>query len=172
MKFYVAAGLGVLALAALWGVDRYGYARGVATERAAWQARESTELAAANNTIDRLQREARTTEQQHARDIVDVSARYQRELANAKAKRVADLAAIERGDIRLRDPAAPGESPGCGDGAATATGAGRRDGGTPGELSPAATRFLFELTGDADDVAHQLAACQAIVRRDREPAHD
>lgn len=51
--------------------------------------------------------------------------------------------------------------------AAARAGAGGSDASSPRGLSAADAEFLVRFAGDADDVARQLAACQAVVAADR-----
>jgi hypothetical protein len=166
-RIYVIIGTLGLLVATAWVIDRYGYQRGQIEERAQWQARESAELADANRLIDQLQRDARAKERAHADALSVISSSYQKELTDAKRKHNAVMDDIRAGRVRLRDPAA-GETSCAGGTAAAPPAAGGRDGPPGSELSRSAAEFLFGLAAEADAVAHQLAACQAVVRRDRE----
>jgi hypothetical protein len=166
-RIYIIIGTVALLVATAWVIDRHGYQRGQAEERAQWQARESAELADANQLIDKLQRDARAKERAHAAALSVISSRYQEELADANRKHKDVIADIRAGRVRLRDPSA-GETSCAGGTAAAPPAAGWRDGPPGGELSRSAAEFLFGLAAEADAVAHQLAACQAVVRRDRE----
>lgn len=106
---------------------------------------------------------ARATERTMADALATADANYQENLAREKEtrdRRIADLLTDRRrlsipvrpGSCRVSDPAA---SAGLGDGEARA------------ELSPEAAAFLEGLALDADDIARQLGAAQAVIRIDR-----
>lgn len=148
--------------------DKHGYDRGVEETTAAYAKRDNAALAAANIRINELQEAARKREREHAAQLNDISGQYQQEVGNANRK-VADLTRrVRAGDLRLRDPGAVCAAQGGGGRVPEASGsAGGRDGGTGTELSAATAEFLISEANRADDVARQLAACQAVVRADR-----
>ena len=168
MNPYIIIGLLVAWGASLFGVGWWQNDAGHVAERTEWQTRENGELRTANATIKALQEQARKDEQTHAAALAAVSTDYERKLSDANKQRAADAAALRAGTLRLRDPNPTGLRA-CGDlTAQVGAGAGRRDGPEGGELSEAAAGFLLELVSDADDVARQLTACQAVVVKDRE----
>jgi prophage endopeptidase len=176
-ELYVALGavlLIVLIVAGfMWYVGserRAAFAAGEVAERGRWQAKESKELSAANAEILRLTKLAQDLEAKRAAALAKASADYQKGLADGKRELDAAVAAARSGALVLRDPGrTTGACPPGGAAAATEPGAGGRDGAKGGELSREASAFLLELTGEADAVAKQLTACQAVVRADREP---
>ena len=168
MNPYVIIGLLVAWGASLVGVGWWQNDAGHVAERTTWQARENGELRTANATIKALQEQARKDEQTHAAALAAVSTDYERKLSDANKQRAADVAAIRAGTIRLRDPNPTGLRACGGLAAQVGAGAGRRDGPEGGELSEAAAGFLLEFASDADDVARQLTACQAVVVKDRD----
>ena len=160
----VVAGLAMLA----WGIYGKGEAAGVAKERAVWQGKESKELAAANAKILKLEQEARDREARQALALAEASADYQKRIADEKKKRDAAVAAARAGALVLRDPGRPvGACPDRGEAPGAPAGTVGRDGAAGGELSREAAAFLLELAGEADAVAEQLTACQAVVKADR-----
>lgn len=168
MNPYFIIGLIVAWLASLVGVGYWQNEAGHVDERTTWQTRENGELRTANATIKALQEQARQSEHDHAAALAAVSTDYERKLSDANKQRAADAAALRAGTLRLRDPNPPGLRACGGLGAQVGAGAGRRDGPEGGELSEAAAGFLLELASDADDIARQLTACQAVVVHDRE----
>ena len=168
MNPYVIIGLLVAWGASLFGVGWWQNDAGHVAERTTWQARENGELRTANATIKALQEQARKDEQTHAAALAAVSTDYERKLSDANKQRAADVAAIRAGTLRLRDPNPTGLRACGGLAAQVGAGTGRRDGPEGGELSEAAAGFLLEFASDADDVARQLTACQAVVVKDRE----
>lgn len=168
MNPYIIIGLLIAWATSLFGVGWWQNAAGHVAERTEWQARENTELRTANHKIKTLQEDARNAEQGHAVALADISTDYERKLSDANKQRAVDAAAVRDGNLRLRDPSAPGFRA-CGSlGAKIGAGASGRDGQTTGELSAAASGFLLDLANDADDVARQLDACQAVASKDRE----
>ena len=155
-------------LASLVGVGTWQRSDGATTERAKWVERENAELVAANAKIIELNAAARAQEARHAASLAVISTGHQQEIKNAQAQAIADRAAVRAGGLRLYDVAAPGLRA-CGSlPSPPGATAGGRDGRAAGELSGEATQFLFDLANDADAVARQLAACQRVVRADRE----
>lgn len=168
MNPYVIIGLIAAWIASLVGVGYWQNEAGHVDERTTWQTRENGELRTANATIKALQEQARKDEQTHAAALAAVSTDYERKLSDANKQRAADAAALRAGTLRLRDPNPTGLRACGGIAAEIGAGAGRRDGPEGGELSEAAAGFLLGLASNADDVARQLTACQAVVVKDRE----
>jgi hypothetical protein len=168
MNPYLIIGLIVAWLASLAGVGYWQNDAGHVAERTTWQTRENGELRAANDKIKTLEEDHRKAEHDHAAAVAAISTDYERKLSDANKQRASDAAAVHAGTLRLRDPNPTGFHACGGVGIQIGTGSGRRDGGAPGELSAATSGFLLELANDADDVARQLAACQAVVVKDRE----
>ena len=140
---------------------------GHVAERTVWQTRDNNELKLANAHILNLETAYRAAEQQYAQNQADISTKYQKEQQDAKRKTDALFASYRAGTFRLRDPGASGKNTCGGASGQAATGTGGRDGSTTGELSGAAAEFLLGLTGEADAVAIQLSACQAVIVSDR-----
>jgi hypothetical protein len=141
---------------------------GKAAERSAWQGRESAELAAANARILKLTAAARQAEQDHAAALARVSATYQEQLQHEKKSRDRTIADLRSGALRLRIELARRETAGGSAIGEAGASAGGCDGASVGELSDAAAEFLVDLTAEADDVVHQLTACQAVLVADRQ----
>ena len=153
------------------GLDKQGYDRGVAETAAVYEKRDNEKLLAATTRVHELEGQARAKENNHARALVAIGTKLSQEKANAKSESDRITADISAGRLVRRDGAfqARTRSPG-GDGGpvgATPTGTGGSDGGAACELSEAAQRSVLEIGADADKVAEQLAACQAVVTEDR-----
>jgi len=172
---YLAAAIAILALLSGMAymaksyIEKYGkgeHDRGIAEEKARWQARESAELAQANNTIAFLNNAYRDREQKFAIELNAQSTKYQEEKKRAKAQRDRDVAAVRDG-FRLSDPGAR-PAPACesGGGSAPATAvaaAGGPDAARGGELSGEATGFLLGEAARADEVVDKLHRVQDLV---------
>lgn len=139
---------------------------GHVAERTEWQKRDNKQLIAANDTIQRLQTEARAREQDHAARLSEISTTYQQELQDADVQRRSDVAAVRAG-YRLRVPVTT--APGSGIGAVPAAGAAacRCDDRTGAELPDTVTADLLGLAADANAIVRQLTACQSVIRADR-----
>lgn len=164
MKGYVIAAIWVVSLVVVgwWQNDS-----GRVAERTAWQTRENDELRTTNAKIKALEESARNAEQANAMALAAISTDYERKLSDANKQRTVDAAAVRSGSLRLRDPGSLGLRA-CGSLSAEASaGAGKRDGGAPGELSGLLAEFLISEANRADEVAIQLRACQAVVVSDR-----
>ena len=156
-------------IGAVLGGEYDGHARGVNSERVAWQAKANNELASANAKILQLENDARVKEQAHANALAVIATNYEQELQHAENTRKADVAAARSGALRLRDPGTTAQQT-CGSATGqAATGSGGRDGQAGGELSPELTEFLVSEAGRADAIVQQLGACQAVIVSDRAP---
>lgn len=174
VPFWVkAVALAGLLAAVLYEIDDYGqvqFARGETVERAAWVSRDNTALRRANARIKAMEEHARAQEREHANDMAAAAASYQEDLKHEQATKDRVIADLRRGDRRLRVPVVAAVcAPAAGGSGAAAAGAGAagRDGETRAELSFQAAEFLVGLTNEADAVAIQLTACQAVVTADR-----
>lgn len=160
----------LLAVVAIWllSLSAMGYWQnqaGHTAERVKWQARETSDLSAANSEITRLNDEARAREREHAESISTIAAGYERKIENEKRKTDSLVADLLAGSLVLHDPA--GQSPGGSETGAAPARPGECDGKAGSELSTAAARFLLEEAGRADAIVEQLGACQAVIVSDR-----
>lgn len=173
MNSYAIIGLLLFWLASLAGVGVWQNTAGHTAERAAWQAKETSEIKSAAARTLELEVAARATEKRHADALAEISTDYERKIKNAKTQRDRDVAAALSGALGLRLPSSMQAGGSATGSLAAATGG--RDGGASGQLPepPAATlppdlaAGLLGLADDADQVAQQLAACQAVVISDR-----
>lgn len=152
------------------GLIEQGHDAGVAETKAAYTQRDNAALQAANLEILRLTADVRTKEEAAAVKVAAIAAQLAKEKIDGQAQRARDVADIRAGLIKLRDPGAdPAGALACDPraGTETAAGAARGDGRAPGGLSGASAEFLLGIADDADVLAHQLAAAQAVIRQDR-----
>ncbi|MBM2883892.1 hypothetical protein JFK97_05770 [Chromobacterium phragmitis] len=105
---------------------------------------------------------ARAREHAAAASDAAASAQYQRELEDGKKDLDGAIHRL-RAALRLRDQqlSSAGHLP------TAAARAGRRDASAPADFLAAHGEDALRLAGEADDVARQLSACQAIVESDR-----
>lgn len=138
-----------------WGGDaatNHDKAQALDVERTA-----SKKLADANARV-------RATEQKSAQDLAAISATYQKGLSDVVSTHKDVVARIRSGALRLSVPARADTGDTAG---ASAAGASERDADARCQLSDTAAEFLTGLASEADGVARQLSACQAIVTADR-----
>lgn len=122
-----------------------------------------------------LQEAYRAKEAEWSQKFVSASRTYQKGIANAANQRLSDLAAIDAGALRLRDPGSIGKA--CGDKSSeTAPGAsGNNDSARSGlqaeasgmVLSEQTSKWLIDFAHEADSVVRQLTACQRILIEER-----
>lgn len=158
--------MGVVATILMVGAERYQ--DGKTAAESACKSQQNAELIAANAEIVRLTDKARRDEADHAAALVSASQTYQEALKNEKTVHDRTVSDLRSGALRLRIDIARRESSGNGSAAQAGASPGRCDGATTAELSQPAAEFLVGLASDADEVAHQLTACQAVVTADRQ----
>ena len=168
---YVILALLVAWLASMAGVGYWQRHDGAAQVLVACQRTQAAESARATFAIQAAQTAARASEQQHAAGLATISTAYQQELSHAQAQHAADLAAIRTGDLRLRVqyPAATAVHTDDDSASTTAATAGGRDGSQGSDLPGSVAVDLLALADDADNIARQLASCQAVIVQDRAP---
>ena len=167
VKLLAVAVLVAIVVGAIYAYGQQQFELGEKAERAEWLERENTELVTANARIIELQAKISAREREHAADMAKASATYQENLQHEKAARDRTIADLRSGALRLRIALASRQTaPGGSSGEAGAT-PGRCDGETRAELSREASEFLVGLASEADDVVHQLTACQVVVVADR-----
>jgi len=161
MAKYVAM-LGLLVAVGLW--QRHD---GALSERVVWETRLAEENASAAKSIQAAEESARQKEHDSAQRIQSISADYHRKLANEKTKYKSVDVAVANNDFRLLDRGATAVCPNNGGTAEATPSAGGSNDGPACKLSANTSRALWFFATNADDVAEQLAACQAIVEADR-----
>jgi hypothetical protein len=166
MNPWLIVGLGLVWLASLWGAGSWQRGEGRTTERVAWQERENKALAEANVEIKRLTDEARATEHRRVAEMTTLAVNYDKGFRDAETRRRRDVDASRAGALVLRIPASACAADG-GEARPPGAAAAGGDGSEGVELPRAIAADLLDLAYDADQVADQLRACQAIVTNDR-----
>lgn len=127
-------------------------------------AQVATTLAAAQDRVNMIQQASQQA-------MIEASQTYQKELQNVtriKNKTISDLRA---GAVRLRDTGTRytiGPDPMSN----AATGSGGCNGSPGGQLSIETSEFIVGLAAEADDIVHQLDACQQIIIEDRKAINE
>ena len=167
------AALGIAAVGVLWGlysaVDSRGYQRGVAETETAYAARDARQRAEFDRELSQVRAEKDRIEQDHAKRVADIAVQHAKEAENARRKHAAMVDGLRTGAIQLRgvDTRCPAE-PGQGGSAQTGSPAGGSNDSAGGVIfGPLDAAFLVDLAAEADAVAGQLTACQAVIRADR-----
>ena len=153
-------------------LDKQGYDRGVAETTGAFQKRDNAQLQAALAAKTAAEDRAAQLEAVAATAQSNATKAYSKGVKDGQAKTATLVAAARAGALQLRDPgnqtgACPTGGGQTGEGQAAGSPSGG-DGAQGAVLSGSASQFLLELTGEADEVAKQLAAAQAVIISDRE----
>lgn len=154
----------MIGYATYWHVSRVN--RAVTAERTKWEDRTKAEAAQYAAEMKRLTEEAQAKEKAHASKLAEIGANYAKGLQNAEVIRRRDIASARDGALVLRIPAGACQS-GPGTTGEVGPPAPGRNGAKTIELPRQITSDLFTLANDADQVADQLRACQAIIIADR-----
>ena len=167
-NIYFAGFFAVLILAAAAGIYVKGGNDREAKITAMYQARDLKAAADYQAKETAIQNEYRKKETEWAGKSAAVSKKYQRELANAETSKLAALAAVDAGTLRLRLTDSAGCTPDRGSTAEIASAAGRRNGDTEGRfLGKADSAFLIAEASRADTIVERLTACQSALEADR-----
>lgn len=106
----------------------------------------------------------RAAERKSVEQMTVIDQQHQEEIQRAIQERDDIISDLRAGNLRLRErftcpsPELPGAGPAASGG----------DAGESAGLQPADAEFLIRLAAEADEVTRQLAACQAVIRADRE----
>jgi len=166
LHLYLAGAIAVLL--AIGGAGWKGYQMGGNSVRVEWQAQALTESNANAAKYKELSDKYRAAEQAGAARIAAVSKTYQSKLQGANNAKLAAESALRDGTLRLRLTEPARREAGGSDTDQASPGSRGRDGSTAGELlGPADSAFLVALASEADTVALQLTACQAVIRSGR-----
>lgn len=153
MSKYLIAALGVLLILALWRIDSVSAARNLALSRAAGAEKRETDL-----------QQVLTDERAIAKTQADIDTAYQKGITDGKVQLDSTLSDLRADVIRLRKRFS---CPAAGVPAAAASATVGDDAEASG-LQREDAEFLVRLASDADAIALQLKACQAIVKSDRD----
>lgn len=160
----IAIGLAALAATISHGV---AYHVGEMSGDVAHQA-ELTRINLANaSALALLQAKVRQQEQDKAAELAAIDQQHQQDIANREAISNRTIADLRAGTVRLRSDIAANEFAASVRLPSSAAGTGQRPAAQGVGLRIADAEFLIRTAGEADQVADQLRACQAVVRADR-----
>lgn len=165
---WIILGLLVAWLGSLTAVGVWQNRSGHAAEHAAWADKQTAELTAANAKILDLTETARAKESLHAVELNNIANDMEEKLKNVELDKDRFIAGVRNGTVRLRDPYPAAVSASADKASPAPAAASRCDGEARTELSGEASEFLYGEAGRADALANQLAACQAVILKDRE----
>lgn len=149
---------------ALGGAWWRGHSGGLSTGRAEVQSRWDAEKLKQQDAALKAEAANRAKEQGMAASVAAVADHYSKESARAKTENADLRRKLADGSVRLT---VPGACPGGGGAPAPSGSAGGGDGRTDAELPAAIAATLSAIGAEADEVARQLGACQAILRSER-----
>lgn len=149
------------------GAYALGHSRAASQLTSRHEAEISALRADAAQRIANAQAEARAIEQQRAADMAALTAAHQEALRHATADRDRVIADLRAGVVRVREQFTCNSASDA-SGGTEARASGQRDPeGTSRGLSAADAEFLLRIAAEADEIVHQLHACQAVIRSDR-----
>lgn len=160
----IAVGFAALLATATHGV---AYHAGKVAGDTAHQA-ELTRINLANESaLALLQAKVRQQEQDKAAALAAIDQQHQQDIQNREAISNRTIADLRAGTVRLRSDIAANEFAASVRLPSAATSTGQRDADQAVGLRLADAEFLVRTADEADQVADQLRACQAVVRADR-----
>ncbi len=157
---YVIVGALVLAICSYF----YGHHTGVQVTKAEWEAEKATAAIEAGKALDKANQEVRELEHLLANTQNRVEKVYVDKIRTVEVVRD-KLIDTARTDGLFIDASCPDRSNAV---PSAATSPGSDHGGTKARLSGEAAEALIAIAADADEITHQLTACQEILRNERE----
>lgn len=160
----IAVGVAALVATATHGL---AYHAGKVAGDTAHQA-ELTRINLANaSALALLQAKVRQQEQDKAAELAAIDQQHQQDIANREAISNRTIADLRAGTVRLRSDIAANEFAASVRLPSAAASTGQRNAAAGVGLRIADAEFLVRTADEADQVADQLRACQAVVRADR-----
>ena len=142
----------------------YGHHTGVQVTKAEWEEEKATAAIEAGKVLAAEQAKVVEFERRMANTQTKVEKVYVDKVRTVEVERK-QLADVARTDGLFIDTACPDNSNSV-SGITTSTSS--NNGGTKARLSGATSDALISLAADADEITHQLNACQDILRYERE----
>jgi hypothetical protein len=157
---YVIVGALVLVICSYF----YGHHTGVQVTKADWEAEKATAAIEAGKVLDKANKEVRELEHLLANTQNRVEKVYVEKVRTVEVERQ-QLVDVARTDGLFIDASCPDSSNTLSSPAASP---GSDHGGAKARLSGEAAEALIAIAADADEITHQLTACQEILRNERE----
>ena len=157
---YVIVGALVLVICSYF----YGHHTGVQVTKADWEAEKAAAAIEAGKALDKANKEVRDLEHLLANTQNKVEKVYVDKIRTVEVVRD-KLIDTARTDGLFIDASCPDSSNAM---PSAATSPGSDHGGTKARLSGEAAEALIAIAADADEITHQLTACQEILRNERE----
>lgn len=164
-NIYVKLGIAIVVAGLIFLYSSFMYHNGYNAAESVWKTRENVELVAANTKIVELTTSIRLKEQGAAAQIAAVDGFFRQREINANAKLKNALARVAAGNGLLSHTTC--QSPDASSGTTASSGVSGDNAAKRVELSRQDSEFLLGLAGEADTVASQLTACQAVIKEDR-----
>jgi prophage endopeptidase len=163
----VVPGLLVAGVAA--GCAYAGYAHGVATTRTRYELRIGSDALKHARAVLAWEARLKAIERQRVDAMAALSTTYEKAREDEKEQYERHAAELRNGLVRVRRRFACGAPADSADAADVAAGASasRADAAEGVGLHLADAQFLLRIASEADQVADQLRACQAVLRADR-----
>ena len=152
------------ALVLIIGSYFYGHHTGVEVTKADWEAEKATAAVEAANTLAKVNQEVRELEHLLANTQTKVEKVYVDKIREVQVERNS-LSATARDVGLFIDAACPDNSNAMPSAAPSPS---SDNGTTKARLSGATAEALIAIAADADEITHQLTACQEILRNERE----
>ena len=142
----------------------YGHHTGVAVTKADWEAEKAVAAAEAGKALDKANKEVRELEHLLANTQTKVEKVYVDKVRTVEVEKKLFIDAA-RTDGLFIDAACPDRSNPV---PSAAPSPGSDNGRTKARLSGETAEALIAIAADADEITHQLTACQEILRNERE----
>lgn len=142
----------------------YGHHTGVQVTKAEWEAEKATAAIEAGKVLDKANKEVRELEHLLANSQNKVEKVYVDKVRTVEVEKKLFIDAA-RTDGLFIDAACPDNSNPV---PSAAPSPGSDNGTTKARLSGEAAEALIAIAADADEITHQLTACQEILRNERE----
>ena len=142
----------------------YGHHTGVQVTKADWEAEKATAAIEAGKVLDKANKEVRELEHLLANTQNRVEKVYVEKVRTVEVERQ-QLVDVARTDGLFIDASCPDSGNTLPSPAASP---GSDHGGAKARLSGEAAEALIAIAADADEITHQLTACQEILKNERE----
>lgn len=161
MSPYIAGGLVVVLAASHWGIYEHG--KGVKDDE--WKAKVAEESRQATEKYSALESQHRAKEKESQDNAAKIGEAYEKGRSERDAEYERTIADLNAGNLRLRKRFQACPTTGL---PGTSSSGASSDAVQGGGLSKQDQEFLIRIGREADEVAGQLASCQAQLKKDRE----